>query len=88
MLLTPLFNIISTYILALLGIAFFTLLERKILSYSQRRKGPNKVSLLGLPQPLADAGKLLSKETFPPNLANSGPFIICPMLSLFLSLLL
>merc|ERR1712179_653453 len=46
----------------LVNVAFVTLLERKILGYSQLRKGPNKVRIIGIAQPFNDAIKLFSKE--------------------------
>lgn len=46
----------------LINVAFFTLLERKILGLSQYRKGPNKVRYGGVLQPIADAVKLFLKE--------------------------
>jgi len=55
-------SIIISYALALIAIAFYTLLERKLLGYYQLRKGPNKIIFIGLPQPFADAIKLFLKE--------------------------
>lgn len=49
-------------VLVLVGVAFVTLLERKILGYVQVRKGPNKVGYLGLIQPVSDAVRLFRKE--------------------------
>nr|WOA00247.1 NADH dehydrogenase subunit 1 [Phascolosoma sp. f LL-2023] len=77
-----------SYIMIALGMAFYTLLERKLLGYFQLRKGPNKVGLMGLPQPFADALKLFTKELTFPILANITPFLIAPLLSLILALCL
>jgi len=76
------------YIIALLAITFYTLIERKFLGYFQLRKGPNKVSISGIPQPFADAIKLFIKEQSNPIPVNYYPFIAAPILGLILTLLL
>lgn len=81
-------SILLSYIIALLAIAFFTLLERKALAYFQLRKGPNKVSIAGLPQPFADAIKLFTKEQSLPTYSNKLPFLIAPAIALTLALIL
>uniref|UniRef100_A0AAU6QGS5 NADH-ubiquinone oxidoreductase chain 1 n=1 Tax=Prionospio sp. 2 MH-2023 TaxID=3059270 RepID=A0AAU6QGS5_9ANNE len=79
---------VITFVLILLAMAFFTLLERKVLGYIQLRKGPNKVGIMGLPQPFADALKLFAKEQAHPSMTNYTPFYFAPLLSLTLALLL
>nr|QTA71731.1 NADH dehydrogenase subunit 1 [Rectidens sumatrensis] len=78
----------SSAILALVAMAFLTLLERKSLAYMQLRKGPNKLGFIGLPQPLADAVKLLIKETVIPTHSNPTPMLMAPLFALTLAIAL
>ena len=75
-------------VLLLLTVAFFTLFERKVIGLFHNRLGPNKVSFLGLVQPLLDAFKLLSKQTITPVRSNKFTYNFAPHRSLVLSLLI
>nr|ASS30648.1 NADH dehydrogenase subunit 1 [Coenobita variabilis] len=81
-------NYLVLIICVLIGVAFVTLLERKILGYIQTRKGPNIVGFMGLLQPFADAVKLFTKEQTMPTMSNFLPYYLSPVFSLFISLLI
>jgi NADH-quinone oxidoreductase subunit H len=51
------FNILKILLVilpVLIGVAYITLVERKIIASIQKREGPNTVGFLGLLQPIAD----------------------------------
>jgi len=78
--------VILFYVDILLIVAFFTLFERKLIASFHIRKGPNKVRFLGLLQPLVDALKLLTKQSFIPLHANKSIYYLAPCLVLIQSL--
>jgi NADH-quinone oxidoreductase subunit H len=70
----------------LIGVAYFTLAERKIIAAIQRRLGPNVIGYWGLFQPLADGLKLVIKQTIVPNKAQRLLFLFAPVYTFALAL--
>ncbi|MFO1039975.1 MAG: NADH-quinone oxidoreductase subunit NuoH [Geminicoccaceae bacterium] len=71
----------------LLGVAYTTYAERKVIGAIQLRQGPMTVGPFGLLQPIADGVKLFLKETVVPSGANKVVFIMAPMITFVLALI-
>ena len=76
-----LLKIIVLLVPLLVGVAYLTFAERKIIGYMQVRLGPNRVGPKGWLQPIADAMKLMFKEIIIPSRADRFLFLLAPVLS-------
>nr|YP_026052.1 NADH dehydrogenase subunit 1 [Xibalbanus tulumensis]AAS00893.1 NADH dehydrogenase subunit 1 [Xibalbanus tulumensis] len=83
----PFLLYIVLIIFVLVGVAFFTLLERSVLGYVHIRYGPCSVGYLGFLQPFSDAISLFSKEYCFPSSSVYLLYYICPVFMIFLSLI-
>ena len=79
-------KILITIIPLMLTVAYLTYSERRVIGLMQLRRGPNVVGLFGLLQPIADAVKLMFKETIIPEQSTSFVFFIAPIIVFILSL--
>jgi NADH-quinone oxidoreductase subunit H len=71
----------------LIGVAYLTYAERKVLGAIQLRKGPNVVGPFGLAQPFADALKMMFKETIIPAGSDRILFMMAPMITFGLAVI-
>lgn len=70
----------------LIGVAYLTLMERKVMAAMQLRRGPNVNGIFGLLQAFADAIKMITKETIIPTGANRFLFLFAPFLTFSLAM--
>jgi len=82
------FDTLFCFVGIFLSIAFLTLAERKFIGYCQSRKGPGKVSFLGLTQPFSDVTKLFFKRFNYLKFLKVYFFMVGPFFGCFLMLLL
>jgi len=79
--LVQLVKAVAIFAFILQVVPLILLLERKLLGRFQSRYGPNRVGFRGLLQPLADVGKLLSKESSTPATAVPWMMALAPVIS-------
>ena len=77
-----LFKILLIVVPLILGVAYFTYYERRVIAFMHVRLGPNRVGPWGLFQPFADVFKLLLKEVIHPTNSNKFLFTIAPVIAL------
>jgi NADH-quinone oxidoreductase subunit H len=80
-------KILAFVIVVLIGMAYLTYAERRIIGAMQMRLGPNVVGPFGLLQPFADAVKLLTKETVVPTGSSPVVFFLAPMITFSLAMI-
>ncbi len=71
----------------LLAVAMVIYAERKIWAAIALRRGPNVVGPWGLLQSFADGLKVFLKETIVPSAANKGLFLIAPVITFTVALI-
>ncbi len=81
----PIWTVVKILVIVvplMIGVAYLTLAERKVIGWMQIRIGPNRVGPMGLLQPIADGVKLLMKEIIIPSGSNKLLFVIAPIMAL------
>nr|UTN43041.1 NADH dehydrogenase subunit 1 [Craspedonirmus immer] len=81
------FQMLALLVMVLLGVAIFSLAERKVMGLIQSRLGPSKVGIGGIMQPFSDAMKLLLKQNPAPFESVQVLYYLSPILFLEISML-
>jgi NADH-quinone oxidoreductase subunit H len=81
-------SLIILVVFVVLGAAYLTYFERRVLARFQTRIGPNRAGPLGLLQPIADTVKLIFKEDLIPAQADKVLFILAPVITVIPAMIL
>src|SRR5213083_2707823 len=80
-------KIICVFAVLMFIVAYAVWVERKLSAAIQDRRGPNRVGLFGLLQPVADGVKALLKEDFTPGHVRKAYYWLAPAIVMIPSLL-
>ncbi len=80
--------VVILMVFVVLGAAYLTYFERRMLARFQVRIGPNRAGPLGLLQPIADTIKLMFKEDLIPAEADKVLFIVAPIITVIPAMIL
>jgi len=80
-------KILCVFSVLMFIVAYAVWVERKVSAAIQDRRGPNRVGLFGLLQPLADAIKAFLKEDFTPGHVRKAYYWLAPAIVMIPSLL-
>ncbi|NIS80970.1 MAG: NADH-quinone oxidoreductase subunit NuoH [Anaerolineales bacterium] len=74
-------SLVILVVFVILGAAYLTFFERRVLARIQTRIGPNRAGPFGVLQPMADVIKLVFKEDLIPAQADKVLFILAPVIT-------
>ncbi|HWA40959.1 MAG TPA: NADH-quinone oxidoreductase subunit NuoH [Gemmatimonadales bacterium] len=80
-LLVSVLKLLLVFTVVMVGVAYATLMERKVSAWMQYRLGPNRAGFRGLGQPIADGIKNIVKEETYPAAANPVIFNLAPVIA-------
>src|SRR5436853_3361145 len=80
-------KIVCVFAILMFIVAYAVWVERKLSAAIQDRRGPNRVGLFGLLQPIADAIKAFLKEDFTPAHVRKAYYWLAPSIVMIPSLL-
>ncbi len=78
---------IMIYVVLVLAVMVFVMLERKVCAWMQLRVGPNRLGPRGWGQIIGDMIKLMGKEDFRPDNVDKWPWALAPMFFLGITIM-
>jgi NADH-quinone oxidoreductase subunit H len=78
---------IMIYVVLVLAVCVYVMMERKVCAWMQLRVGPNRLGPRGWLQIIGDMVKLMGKEDFRPDNVDKWPWALAPMFMLGITIM-